>query len=367
MAILTGFKFKRNDQSKENAMGKKNGKNNKKTETPAEKVPQAWLDYCASGKKPADIPDRPDIVYADEWKGWDDFLPQIEGFCSEVNMKRVKCQYLVIGAIERNGKWVACGSQEVQKQKQAYLRLTIHPDARFVPGDKAEGQPVTVDSFVGIIDYIAGDRKLRVDRGIAMADRPPLMVVAHSAEGANGGPGVIIQIDVYSGHDFLSNDRHMGDAENEADVPDFTDPADAGIRLPYLGIVHWNGNFQTDYNPLVGGSSMTEEDQEAFSGIAIGFKDHKAYRGFVTLGPERIYQASRRLIVGSTAWHSCRRVATELGMSLGSYSIATWSGNVGDVFRAITKGTISEPTTVEAWAKAIRDEFGANVKALGLF
>ena len=37
-------------------------------------VPIEWIAYCESGQKPDDIPDRPDIVYADEWKGWDDFL-----------------------------------------------------------------------------------------------------------------------------------------------------------------------------------------------------------------------------------------------------------------------------------------------------
>ena len=34
----------------------------------------AWERYCASGKKPADIPERPDFVYAAEWKGWVDWL-----------------------------------------------------------------------------------------------------------------------------------------------------------------------------------------------------------------------------------------------------------------------------------------------------
>jgi hypothetical protein len=33
-----------------------------------------WEDYCRSSKKPTDIPDRPDLVYASEWKGWVDWL-----------------------------------------------------------------------------------------------------------------------------------------------------------------------------------------------------------------------------------------------------------------------------------------------------
>jgi hypothetical protein len=36
---------------------------------------------CASGKKPDDIPDRPDIVYANSgWKGWADWLGENDSF-----------------------------------------------------------------------------------------------------------------------------------------------------------------------------------------------------------------------------------------------------------------------------------------------
>ena len=37
-------------------------------------VPVEWIGYCKSGLKPHDIPDRPDIVYADQWRGWEEFL-----------------------------------------------------------------------------------------------------------------------------------------------------------------------------------------------------------------------------------------------------------------------------------------------------
>jgi len=33
-----------------------------------------WLEYCASGKKPADIPSNPDVVYANDWAGWCDWI-----------------------------------------------------------------------------------------------------------------------------------------------------------------------------------------------------------------------------------------------------------------------------------------------------
>jgi hypothetical protein len=33
-----------------------------------------WRAYCRSGKKPADIPEHPDKVYADEWISWTDWV-----------------------------------------------------------------------------------------------------------------------------------------------------------------------------------------------------------------------------------------------------------------------------------------------------
>jgi len=33
-----------------------------------------WREYCASGKRPSDIPRRPDLAYKKEWKGSGDFL-----------------------------------------------------------------------------------------------------------------------------------------------------------------------------------------------------------------------------------------------------------------------------------------------------
>ena len=35
---------------------------------------EAWEAYVASGRKLDDVPARPDLVYADEWKGWADWL-----------------------------------------------------------------------------------------------------------------------------------------------------------------------------------------------------------------------------------------------------------------------------------------------------
>jgi len=43
-----------------------------------EGVPIEWIEYCKSGVKPDNIPDRPDIVHADDWKGWEDFLGELE-------------------------------------------------------------------------------------------------------------------------------------------------------------------------------------------------------------------------------------------------------------------------------------------------
>ena len=37
-------------------------------------VPPPWVEFCKSGHKPNDMPERPDLVYADKWLGWDNFL-----------------------------------------------------------------------------------------------------------------------------------------------------------------------------------------------------------------------------------------------------------------------------------------------------
>lgn len=36
---------------------------------------ELWRAFCASGRKPADIPENPDVVYADKgWSGWCDWI-----------------------------------------------------------------------------------------------------------------------------------------------------------------------------------------------------------------------------------------------------------------------------------------------------
>lgn len=34
----------------------------------------AWDAYCRSGRKPTHVPERPDVVYADAWSGWQEWL-----------------------------------------------------------------------------------------------------------------------------------------------------------------------------------------------------------------------------------------------------------------------------------------------------
>jgi len=34
----------------------------------------AWERYCQSGAKPVYLPARPDVVYADAWRGWRDWV-----------------------------------------------------------------------------------------------------------------------------------------------------------------------------------------------------------------------------------------------------------------------------------------------------
>jgi hypothetical protein len=35
---------------------------------------EGWNDYSKSGRRPPDIPSRPQSYYAGEWAGWGDFL-----------------------------------------------------------------------------------------------------------------------------------------------------------------------------------------------------------------------------------------------------------------------------------------------------
>lgn len=37
-------------------------------------VPPVWLEQVHLQGLPPDIPPRPDLTYADSWRGWDDFL-----------------------------------------------------------------------------------------------------------------------------------------------------------------------------------------------------------------------------------------------------------------------------------------------------
>lgn len=42
--------------------------------TQEQEAREAWEAYCATGQKPADVPERPDLAYPKEWKGWADWL-----------------------------------------------------------------------------------------------------------------------------------------------------------------------------------------------------------------------------------------------------------------------------------------------------
>jgi hypothetical protein len=38
------------------------------------KSKEEWYNYCLSGRKPSDIPQKPERVYENEWKWWADWL-----------------------------------------------------------------------------------------------------------------------------------------------------------------------------------------------------------------------------------------------------------------------------------------------------
>lgn len=47
---------------------------------------KGWFEYCNSGKKPRDIPNKPNSVYKQEWKGWPDW--------TGINTKKIKFKKL---------------------------------------------------------------------------------------------------------------------------------------------------------------------------------------------------------------------------------------------------------------------------------
>ena len=38
------------------------------------KTSSQWMEYCAEGKRPDNLPYQPSVYYADQWKGWKHFL-----------------------------------------------------------------------------------------------------------------------------------------------------------------------------------------------------------------------------------------------------------------------------------------------------
>lgn len=47
-------------------------------------VPSCWQDYCNSGEKPDNIPDRPDLVYLNKgWNGWHDWFEKFDCQCDD--------------------------------------------------------------------------------------------------------------------------------------------------------------------------------------------------------------------------------------------------------------------------------------------
>ncbi len=61
-----------------------------------------WTRYCKSGKKPPSIPIIPDLIYKNEWKGWDDWLGLYDREYLSYNKMK---QYLLDYGIERWDQW----------------------------------------------------------------------------------------------------------------------------------------------------------------------------------------------------------------------------------------------------------------------
>ena len=90
---------------------------------------QAWEAYVKSGRKPDDIPARPDLVYANEWRGWVDWL----GW--DVDQRR---QVNLMGALERSLKEdrEAIAEEKRDKIARRKVKLTRKEIDTFVESDR---------------------------------------------------------------------------------------------------------------------------------------------------------------------------------------------------------------------------------------
>lgn len=108
-------------------------------------------------------------------------------------MPQERCKILVIGGDEKGEQVV--GSEETKRQVEMVRKLECHlqKDGKALSWDAFDNPKEPRTLFQAIIN----DRKLRVDQGMLMADRPPVAVVTVL-------DGKAVRLEYYEGHDALS-------------------------------------------------------------------------------------------------------------------------------------------------------------------
>ena len=147
---------------------------------------------------------------------------------------------IIIGATRCDG-WL----YRSETEEEVRTKIDEVKQYPFPTGMRIDGQQVTWDSYRNTLTSLVDYRRVQgtqADGSVRnpMADRPPVLVVAINS-------GQVCQLDLYTGHDFLSLDRLCGDRLTEYEVPNFADKPTYGLCLPYLGMVAWHmGSFQTN-------------------------------------------------------------------------------------------------------------------------
>lgn len=108
-------------------------------------------------------------------------------------MPQERCKILFIGGDEKGEQVV--GSEETKRQVEMVRKLECHlqKDGKALSWDAFDNPKEPRTLFQAIIN----DRKLRVDQGVIMADRPPVAVVTVL-------DGKAVRLEYYEGHDALS-------------------------------------------------------------------------------------------------------------------------------------------------------------------
>ena len=148
---------------------------------------------------------------------------------------------IIVGATQCNGWLYRSDTAEETRRKIAEAKSHPFPPDAIFDGQQRQ---VTWDDYANVAGRLVSYREkqgVREDGSCVncMADRPPVLVVAIDG-------GKVVQLDWYTGHDFLTVDRLFIDTGIGYAVPNFADRRSYGDRIPGFGMVAWHlGSFQT--------------------------------------------------------------------------------------------------------------------------